>query len=201
MMLLVRQPALRVRGLRKAFAGEPVLRGLDLDAARGELLALLGPSGCGKTTALRLVAGFEHPDAGTIDVGGETVARVNGNDGLWVPPEGRKVGHGVPGLRPLPASHRGAQRRLRPAPLVAGAGRPRRLGPENGWPGRAGEPHPRPAFRRPAAARRPGTGAGAGTGRHPPRRALLQSRRGPARRCARRRAPDPARRRRSPPCW
>jgi iron(III) transport system ATP-binding protein len=81
-------PALRVRGLEKRYADTEVLRGLDLDAARGEFLALLGPSGCGKTTALRLIAGFERPDAGSIAIGGD-IACANER---WVPPEARRVG-------------------------------------------------------------------------------------------------------------
>ncbi len=55
---------------------------------RGEVVALLGPSGCGKTTLLRLIAGFETPDAGRITVAGEHVAGA----GCWVPPERRRVG-------------------------------------------------------------------------------------------------------------
>ena len=47
-------PALRVRGLEKRYGDVEVLRGIDLDAERGEFLALLGPSGCGKTTTLRV---------------------------------------------------------------------------------------------------------------------------------------------------
>jgi iron(III) transport system ATP-binding protein len=85
-------PALRVRGLHKRYDGDPVLHGLDLDAGRGEFLALLGPSGCGKTTALRLIAGFERADAGTIEVGGDLVADADTPGGRWVPPEGRRVG-------------------------------------------------------------------------------------------------------------
>jgi iron(III) transport system ATP-binding protein len=85
-------PALRVQGLKKRFGDQEVLRGIDLAAARGEFLALLGPSGCGKTTALRLIAGFEHPDAGTIEVGGELVSDADRPGGRWVPPEGRRVG-------------------------------------------------------------------------------------------------------------
>ena len=52
------------------------LTGLTLDIAPGELVALLGPSGCGKTTALRIVAGFEGADTGTVVVDGEDVSRV-----------------------------------------------------------------------------------------------------------------------------
>jgi iron(III) transport system ATP-binding protein len=87
-------PALRVRGLEKWYDDVEVLRGIDLDAARGEFLALLGPSGCGKTTALRVVAGFERPHAGSIEIGGNLVCKCNATTagGHWIPPEGRRVG-------------------------------------------------------------------------------------------------------------
>jgi iron(III) transport system ATP-binding protein len=79
--------ALRVRGLDKSFDA-PVLRGLDLDVESGQLVALLGPSGCGKTTLLRVVAGFEPADAGSVEVGGHAVA----GPGRHLPPERRRVG-------------------------------------------------------------------------------------------------------------
>jgi iron(III) transport system ATP-binding protein len=60
----------------------------QLCVERGEFVALLGPSGCGKTTLLRLIAGFEEPEAGTVEVAGRLVA----GDGAWLPPERRKVG-------------------------------------------------------------------------------------------------------------
>ena len=66
---------LSVRGLTKAFRDTAAVADLSLDVARGEILALLGPSGSGKTTTLRLLAGFETPDAGTIAVAGEDVTR------------------------------------------------------------------------------------------------------------------------------
>jgi putative spermidine/putrescine transport system ATP-binding protein len=66
---------LSVRGLTKHFEGLAAVRDLSLDVGRGEILALLGPSGSGKTTTLRVLAGFEAPDAGTIAVGGEDVTR------------------------------------------------------------------------------------------------------------------------------
>ena len=80
-------PALRVRGVEKSFDA-PVLRGLDLDVEAGQLVALLGPSGCGKTTLLRVVAGFERPEAGTVEVGGRLVE----GGGTHLPPERRRVG-------------------------------------------------------------------------------------------------------------
>ena len=67
---------LSLRGLTKSFDGTLAVDGLSLDVAAGEILALLGPSGSGKTTTLRLLAGFETPDAGAILVGGEEVTRL-----------------------------------------------------------------------------------------------------------------------------
>lgn len=68
--------ALKIRGLRRSFGSAVALDGLDLDVAPGELLALLGPSGCGKTTALRVLAGFEQPDAGQVLLDGENIVPV-----------------------------------------------------------------------------------------------------------------------------
>ncbi len=64
---------LKLVSLTKSFGDTAAVRDLSLDVARGEILALLGPSGSGKTTTLRLLAGFERPDAGRILVGGEDV--------------------------------------------------------------------------------------------------------------------------------
>ena len=81
-------PALECAGLAKSFGGVAAVAGLDLSIPKGQILALLGPSGCGKTTALRLIAGFEEPDAGVIAIGGATVNNAGGN----TPPERRRVG-------------------------------------------------------------------------------------------------------------
>ncbi|MDX3663627.1 ABC transporter ATP-binding protein [Streptomyces sp. ID05-26A] len=68
-----------LKGLRKTFGDNTALDGLDLELAEGELVSLLGPSGCGKTTALRIVAGFETSDSGTVTVGGKDITKVPAN--------------------------------------------------------------------------------------------------------------------------
>ncbi|SUD90675.1 spermidine/putrescine ABC transporter ATP-binding protein PotA [Psychrobacter phenylpyruvicus] len=61
---------LRIRGLSKSYDDTQILKGIDLDIYDGEFLTLLGPSGCGKTTLLRLIGGFEMPDAGSMQLDG-----------------------------------------------------------------------------------------------------------------------------------
>jgi ABC-2 type transport system ATP-binding protein len=63
------EPALQISGLTKSF-DKPVIRGLDLEVAAGELYALLGPNGAGKTTTLRMAVGLTRPDAGAIRIFG-----------------------------------------------------------------------------------------------------------------------------------
>jgi putative spermidine/putrescine transport system ATP-binding protein len=69
------RPAVRLVALRKTYGRVLAAAGVDLEIAEGEFFTLLGPSGSGKTTLLRLIAGFERPDSGTIELGGANVTR------------------------------------------------------------------------------------------------------------------------------
>jgi len=69
-------PVIRIAGVRKAFGGTVAVADLHLEIAAGEFFTFLGPSGSGKTTMLRLIAGFERPDAGRIELDGVDVARL-----------------------------------------------------------------------------------------------------------------------------
>ncbi len=68
---------LKLTDLRKSFGTVPVLHGIDLELKSGEMLVIVGASGCGKSTMLRLVAGLEEPTAGTIELDGKNVARLD----------------------------------------------------------------------------------------------------------------------------
>jgi len=82
-------PVLSLHQISKSFQpGVPVLRDISLQVEAGSVVCLLGPSGCGKTTLLRLVAGFEEPDAGEIYL----IKRLVSRSGLVLPPEQRHVG-------------------------------------------------------------------------------------------------------------
>jgi len=76
-------PAVRLRGIRRTFGDVVAIESLDLDIAEGEFFTLLGPSGSGKTTTLRVIAGFERPDAGRVEL--------EGKDVTGVPPSERDV--------------------------------------------------------------------------------------------------------------
>ncbi|MDR6506213.1 iron(III) transport system ATP-binding protein [Arthrobacter oryzae] len=80
---------LEIEAVTKNFGTQEVLRGVTLSVAKGGTTAIVGPSGSGKTTLLRLIAGFEHPGAGSISLSGATVA----GDGSWVPAHQRHVGY------------------------------------------------------------------------------------------------------------
>jgi iron(III) transport system ATP-binding protein len=81
-------PRLVATGLSRSFGGAPVVDDVSLEVAAGQVTCLLGPSGCGKSTTLRMIAGVERPDTGTIRIDGRTVC----GDGVLVPPEARSVG-------------------------------------------------------------------------------------------------------------
>src|SRR3954469_16950341 len=70
---------LELQNLHRDFGTVKALDGIEIQLGQGEFLSLLGPSGCGKTTALRLVAGFDRPDRGSIIVDGKDVTRVSPN--------------------------------------------------------------------------------------------------------------------------
>ena len=81
-------PRLVARGLARRFGGRAVVDGVSLTLRAGRVTCLLGPSGCGKSTTLRMLAGVEALDGGTIEVNGAPVA----GPGLALPPEARGVG-------------------------------------------------------------------------------------------------------------
>jgi ABC-type polar amino acid transport system ATPase subunit len=66
-------PLIRLKGIRKSLGGKEILRGIDLDVARGEVLCIIGPSGSGKSTLIRCINFLEIPDAGTLEFEGKIV--------------------------------------------------------------------------------------------------------------------------------
>jgi putrescine transport system ATP-binding protein len=74
---------LALAGVSKAFGAVRAVDGVELSILRGEFFSLLGPSGCGKTTLMRIIAGFERPDAGSVHVDGDDMAKL--------PPQSRPV--------------------------------------------------------------------------------------------------------------
>ena len=88
MMRQTAEPRLEVSNLYRHFGPRDVVSDLSLTVAAGQVTCLLGPSGCGKSTTLRMIAGVERPDAGSIRIDGQTVC-----DPLhFLPPEARGVG-------------------------------------------------------------------------------------------------------------
>ena len=74
--MAVPQPLVRIKGVSKRYGSFTAVNDVSLDVVKGEMFALLGGSGCGKTTLLRMLAGFETPDMGTILIDGEDMAKI-----------------------------------------------------------------------------------------------------------------------------
>jgi iron(III) transport system ATP-binding protein len=81
-------PRLEIKDLRRAFGGRAVVDGVSLSIRPGQVTCLLGPSGCGKSTTLRMIAGVEMQDSGTIHVDGKLIC----DTVFRVPPERREIG-------------------------------------------------------------------------------------------------------------
>ena len=86
--IMADRPVIQCDAVTKFYGTTRAVAEVNISLAAGEILALVGPSGGGKTTFLRLIAGFESPDSGTVTLDGRTVA----GPGYWVPPEDRKLG-------------------------------------------------------------------------------------------------------------
>lgn len=86
---------LRLNGVQTAYDGVPMLQGLDLEVAPGELVCLLGPNGAGKTTTFRAITGIVKPTAGVVEIAGNNVNNWSVNQvvrlGVGVVPEGRRL--------------------------------------------------------------------------------------------------------------
>lgn len=79
-----------LKNVRKSYGKKIVFQNLNLTIKDGECFTLLGPSGCGKTVLLRMVAGFEQPDSGTVGIGGEILS--SPAEKIAVPPDKRSLG-------------------------------------------------------------------------------------------------------------
>jgi ABC-type multidrug transport system ATPase subunit len=95
--------SIKIAGVGKKFGDFTALADIDLDIATGELTALLGPSGGGKSTLLRIIAGLEVADVGSVEI--------EGVDATSLPAQKRRLR--LPALCCVPASQRGRQCRLR----------------------------------------------------------------------------------------
>ena len=82
------EPRLRLQAVSVELSRQPIVSGVSLSIAKGDIACLVGPSGCGKTTLLRAIAGFESPCSGTIEVDGKEVA----GPSCYLPAETRNIG-------------------------------------------------------------------------------------------------------------
>jgi multiple sugar transport system ATP-binding protein len=67
--------SVRLRGIRKDYGDNPVIKGIDLDIGDGQFVVFVGPSGCGKSTLLRIIAGLEDVNEGELEIGGVPAIR------------------------------------------------------------------------------------------------------------------------------
>ena len=105
------EPIVRIADLHKSFGSLEVLKGVDLEVHKGEVVVILGPSGSGKSTMLRCINRLEEPTGGKIFFEDTEITRPQ--DQHQQDPRAHR--HGVPELQPVPASHRQGQRHARPA--------------------------------------------------------------------------------------
>src|SRR4029453_18255926 len=142
-------------GVQKRFGSTTALAHLDLELAAGELVTLLGPSGGGKNTALRLAAGFEIPDTGSVVVDGIDMSRT--------PPNKRNMGMVFQSYSLFPNLNAAGNVAFGLRTGGAGGGGGGRQGRGEGGPG-AGPPPPLPPPVPPPAVRGPAATGGAGPG-------------------------------------
>ena len=74
-----RQLLLEAQGLTKSYGKLPILKGIDLQIAAGEVVAIMGASGAGKSTLLHILATLDKPDAGSLYIGGDDLLALHGN--------------------------------------------------------------------------------------------------------------------------
>ncbi|NOR31024.1 MAG: ATP-binding cassette domain-containing protein, partial [Sulfitobacter sp.] len=82
------QPRLEIKNIKRSYGGRPVVDDVSLKIMPGQVTCLLGPSGCGKSTTLRMIAGVEMQDSGTIHVDGKLICDTE----FRIPPERREIG-------------------------------------------------------------------------------------------------------------
>ncbi|GAA2388798.1 metal ABC transporter ATP-binding protein [Streptomyces glaucosporus] len=108
-------PALSLRGVTASLGGRQVLRGIDLDVARGEVVALLGANGSGKSTTVRTVVGQVRPTSGELELFGTPLRRFRDWRRVGYVPQRSTAAAGVPAtVREVVSAGRLARRRLRP---------------------------------------------------------------------------------------
>ncbi len=176
-----------VRDVAKSFGDFAALTDVSVEIPTGSLTALLGPSGGGKSTLLRVIAGLESPDTGSVEI--------EGRDATRLPRAGPQRRLRVPALRRVQAPDGGAQRRLRPGDPQAAQGRDQAEGARAARaraPRAVRPPLPGAALGRPAAAHGAGPGARGRAAGAAPRRAVRRARR-PGPQGAARLAAPPAR--------